>query len=644
MADDASSNVDDAVIVVFQLEGLANEAHHCAVFTVKDVEFIVSCYRIKKKIRVEAVTSANAFGVFRQLSILDRENIIRSVNKIEESTHSVQAVVKAKVALCQDRYLFSILLQARTNEKCYDLKSRYTIPRNILTPVMLKPKLNHPTLFLGTAQGSYPTPIVSHLADDVFIVAIQLEGPKAKSHYRADIIIQNTRFTFCCYKKKVTVQVEVTTGANSTNSAFGMFRRYYILDSNNKVLSVRKFEESSNSLKVILKPDGEPEHPESLPVPTPILTPLPDSHTTEAPTCTSLELSQPTPPSSESDQQLIPISISSDSGCEAKADAAPTGTNLELPRSPPLSIENDQQLIPTLISPDSGCDAEASTAPTNANLELPRSPPLSSENDQESIPMSISSDLSYEPKADSPLDMVEDDPFDVHFFHCDQIRRVNVIGAHKKKILEAAPKLHLFVTKTEAARDVLAADMNFTSHNDPHFPSQAPVTVDISYLSLSAFRAVIVYIYTRSIETIFSNTSAISVTSSSVNAEYNSSQNGRTEVRDDLTVLYMDQVLYLAQRFDVTDLVEAFTRLMLFSTKIDGVIEILVQNADNAEFESIAMDLIKGHFHEIFGGYASYELFEKFRDRLLCHGLKSKIMGMMRTVEEAKVSSLDPPE
>ncbi|KAG0006208.1 hypothetical protein BGZ79_006902 [Entomortierella chlamydospora] len=692
MADDASSNVDDAVIVVFQLEGLANEAHHCAVFTVKNVEFVLSCYRIKKKIHVEAVTSANAtnatFGVFRQLSILDRDNIIRSVNKIEESALSVRAVVKAKQALSQDRYMFSILLQARTNEKCYDLKSRYTVPRNILTPVMLKPRLEHPTLFLGTAQASYPTPTVSHLVNDIFIAAIQLEGPEAKSHHRAEITVQNMRFAFCCYKKKVTVQVEITTGANTTNSAFGMFRRYYILDCNNKVLSIRKFGESDNSLKafvnlvdvlsmgrymfrillqakankryysvesyytvpssapipLILKPDGEPEYPESLPLPTPIPTPLSDPHTTAAPTSTGLELSRPHQPSSKSDQQPIPISISSDSGCEAKVDTAPTSTNLDLPRSPPLSSEDDQESISMSISSDPGCDAKAGTIPTGTNLELPQSPPLSIENDQESILMSISSDLSYEPKADSPLDMVEDDPFDVHFFHCDQTRRVNVIGAHKKKILEVSPKLHLFVTKTEAARDVLAADMSFTSHNDSHFPSQAPVTVDISYLSLPAFRAVMIYIYTRSVEAIFSNSSAVTVTSSSVNAEYDSSQNGRTEVHDDLTVLCMDQVLYLAQRFDVTDLVEAFTRLTLFSTKIDDVIEILVRNADNAEFESIAMDLIKSHFHEIFGGYVSNEVFEKFRDRLLCHGLKSKIMEMMGTIEETKVPSLVPPE
>ncbi|KAF9358330.1 hypothetical protein BGX26_001987 [Mortierella sp. AD094] len=616
MAGNVSSKVDDVVIVVIQLEGLASRAFLRAAFAVKNIEFTLCCHKKKKTVRVEANATNAAFGMFRQLSILNPNNKVLSVCKIEDSTHSVKATAKIIEVVNMGRYMFRILLQAKTNKEDYSLESYYTAPTNILVPAILrrdgeaglpesqllspgipyviKPHLKSAPLPDST-QHSHAT--AAPTVDDVVITVNQLEGLASKAPLRAVFAVKNVEFALCCYRNKKTVHVEATT-ANTTE--FGMFRQLSILDPNNKILSVCKIEESTNSVKAtaraihvlimgrymfrillqaktnnedysleshytipsnvlipaILKPGGEPEYPESQPLPTPTPTPLPDS------------------------AQLL------------NTTAAPASTSLELPR-PPL--------------PSSGYY-------------------------RQSIPMLIFSDLISEAKADISMDMTEGDSFDVHFFHCDQTRRVNVIGAHKK-ILKVSPKLLLLVKKTETARDVLAADMNFTSYKNSHFPSQAPVTVDISHLSLPAFRAVMTYIYTRNIETVFSNVSAVAVTSSSVYAEYDWSQDGGTEVHDGLTVLCMDKVLYLAQRFDVKDLVEAFTRLTIFSLTIDNVIKVLVHNAEFELIKRGAMDFIKSHFCEIFGGDVSKEVFKEFRDKLLYHRLKSEIMEMMGTIK-----------
>ncbi|KAF9201501.1 hypothetical protein BGZ49_008255 [Haplosporangium sp. Z 27] len=261
--------------------------------------------------------------------------------------------------------------------------------------------------------------------------------------------------------------------------------------------------------------------------------------------------------------------------------------------------------------------------PNSSLNSIPRSSSESSSpslhNDhRECIPMHIFSDLLSSEA--TGVDFV-DDSFDVQFFHCDQFRHVNVIGAHQR-ILKEFYKLDLFVKKTEAARDTLAVDMDFLAFNSHHYPSPAPITVDISYMPLSAFRAILTFIYTRSIDVIFSNVSAIAVTSSSMTPEYNLSPSVVAEDPNGLTILYLDQVLYLAQRFEIDALVEVFERLTLASMTTKNAIQILVHDAEFKAIRDEAIIFIVSHYDQCIGRYRELnEAFEGFKDSLLCDDL-----------------------
>ncbi|KAI1314592.1 hypothetical protein EDD11_001975 [Mortierella claussenii] len=277
----------------------------------------------------------------------------------------------------------------------------------------------------------------------------------------------------------------------------------------------------------------------------------------------------------------------------------------------------------------------------------------------------------------------KDCAYDVHFYHYDPVRGINnLIGAHRA-YLQAFPKLSHHVDKTESARKSLADGMNLRISDSELSPwstlattapsyiitgspsPRSPVTVDISYLPFTAFKALITYVYTRDVKAILSNVSALAATSSSPPSPLPGSVHNptgststsssvpteesanRAVVMDPASTLCIDELLLLAHRFDVRELFEVCVELIHLTLNVRTAVPILVHLG--SEFEEIkrpVMLFIRNHFQEIFGGQDDEYLdpFAPFRsERHLYHGcsfeLMTEILRMMARVKHSSVEA-----
>ncbi|KAF9437462.1 hypothetical protein BGZ76_000612 [Entomortierella beljakovae] len=248
------------------------------------------------------------------------------------------------------------------------------------------------------------------------------------------------------------------------------------------------------------------------------------------------------------------------------------------------------------------------------------------------IPTWIYEDImdSLSPRQESFLGSQEDESYDVHFIHWDKDQHINIIGAHKR-ILDEYSGLRFFIVAAENARDALESQIGIKKNNARQHSGQTPITVDISFLSLPAFRALITYIYTKKIDTILENIPGMAVTISTKIMEYIWTPVTDCTANRGETVLSMDLVLILAHKFGVRGLFEAFSRLILYSLSSETAIAVLVHTAEIEDIKANTMDYIKRNYENIFGqGRAlSDRDFEEFEDKELCVALKEEIEIMI---------------
>ncbi|KAF9437464.1 hypothetical protein BGZ76_000614 [Entomortierella beljakovae] len=233
-------------------------------------------------------------------------------------------------------------------------------------------------------------------------------------------------------------------------------------------------------------------------------------------------------------------------------------------------------------------------------------------------------------KQEIARDPPRDDPYDVHFVHCDQDQCVNIIGAHRR-VLKEYPRLDFLVESAEITRKNVKTEIGIRNINCHMQLVQAPIIVDISFVSLPAFRALMIYIYTKSIDSILDNIPGMAVTISTIVMEYMWTPGVICIADGGRTVLSMDLVLILAYSFGVVKLYEAFSRLLLYSLASKNAIAILVHTAEIEDFKTQAMHHIKKNFDCIFGHgkILSVNDFEEFENKELCVALKEEIEVVM---------------
>lgn len=152
----------------------------------------------------------------------------------------------------------------------------------------------------------------------------------------------------------------------------------------------------------------------------------------------------------------------------------------------------------------------------------------------------------------------------------------------------------------------------------------APIVVDVSYLPLPAFKALIAYVYSKDVKAVLMDVSEVVPTSRSL-----SKATGNT---DQDTKLCLDELLFLAHRFGIRELFDVCVELTSLILSVDNAISILVHLG--SEFEEIkrpVMKFIGDNFQEIFGQDEDNvnDPFGVFQDRRECRFMMAEIMWMM---------------
>jgi hypothetical protein len=203
------------------------------------------------------------------------------------------------------------------------------------------------------------------------------------------------------------------------------------------------------------------------------------------------------------------------------------------------------------------------------------------------------------------------------------------------------------------ARDERALELQLNVSEALEVPgSRAPIMVDISYLPLMAFKALVTYAYTQNMNSVLEQVSAFapipssplmgynvcgpsaSSSSSSAEKEGGARRGAEGEGDGNGTYLFLDELLRLAHRFEVRNLFEICARMITLVLTIDNAIPILVQLG--SEFEEIkgpVLEFIRAHFQEIFGqsndDHAAHDPLEPFQDRPESLQLMKEIFKMM---------------
>ncbi|KAG0239243.1 hypothetical protein BGX31_002915 [Mortierella sp. GBA43] len=223
--------------------------------------------------------------------------------------------------------------------------------------------------------------------------------------------------------------------------------------------------------------------------------------------------------------------------------------------------------------------------------------------------------------------VTEDTPFDVLFYHFDTVTGSNsLIGAHRS-VLKAYPSLSRLVEKAEASRNEIVSEMKLTTKQSSPALS-IPIVVEVSYLPLSAFKALISFVYNQDVTKVLSNVTEL-IHSSPLSAKGVGNDNNTEQDAK----LSLDDLLFLAHRFQVRELfdvcVEVITSLLL---NVDNAIHILVHfGGAFDEIKRPVMKFIGDHFQDIFGRNDDdmYDPFEAFQDRGECRFLMAEILRMI---------------